>query len=289
MKELTKICKGCLKELPLSDYSNEPRNKDGKNGKCKHCVKSEAKSRRSTSEYKEKIRLKRQDPEFKAKKSLQDKAYRERVNKDKFPKEQKPKISEEERKKRKAESNKKYAEKNKECLAEYQKQYRIANIEKLKFKRAEYVAREEFIKEERDRRRKLREIEPDRIKADKRREYLENIERYRESARVYRESDRGKVIATEASARYRSKREDASDGTVTEESIVLLKEIQEFKCAYCLTDLTKLDKSKVHLDHVYPISKGGLHSITNVVWSCATCNLRKNSAVSGWTVLTERI
>ena len=155
MKEPTKICKGCSKELPLSDYSNEPRNKDGKNGKCKLCVKTEAKIRRGTPEYREKMR--------------------------------------------------------------------------------------------------------------------------------------GRAVMTESFARYRSKRRNASDGTVTEKSLKLLKEIQKNCCAYCLTDLNKLDNSKVHLDHIYPISKGGLHSITNVVWSCAECNQRKNSAIEGWNILTERI
>lgn len=289
MMELTKFCKGCFKELPLYLYPNEPRNKDGKNGKCAHCVTEEAKARRNTIEYKEKMRLKRQDPKFKAKKALQDKAYRERVNINKSPKDPRPRISEEEHKKRKAISDKKYAENNKNRIAEYQKQYRLKNKDRLTSVRKEYINRIDFAEEEKARRRALREREPERIRADKRREYLENIERYRESARVYRDSDRGRAIAAEACARYRSKRDDASDGTVTEESLELLKKVQEFKCAYCLTDLTKLNKSKVHLDHICPISKGGLHSITNVVWSCATCNLRKNSAVSGWTVLTERI
>lgn len=289
MKELTKICKGCLKELPLSDYSNEPRNKDGKNGKCKHCVKSEAKARRSTSEYKEKIRLKRQDPEFKAKKALQDKAYRERVNKDKFPKEPKPKMSEEERKKRKAVSNNKYAEKNKKRIAKYQKQYRTINKEKLDSIRKKYVDRPEFAEEERIRRAALKEREPERIKSDKRREYLENIYRYRKTAKAYRESFRGKAVATEAYARYRSKRYNASDGTVTEESLIILKETQNYQCAYCLTDLEALPNNKVHLDHIYPISKGGLHSITNVVWSCAECNQRKSNSLEGWEVLTDKV
>lgn len=289
MKEPTKICKGCSKELPLSDYSNEPRNKDGKNGKCKLCVKTEAKIRRSTPEYREKMRVKRMDPEFKSKKAASDKAYRKKVNENKPAKEPRPKMSREEYKKRKAESDKRYAEKNKKRIAAYQKQYRIDNAKELKLKRIEYTAREEFLKEERARRKKLRERESDRIKADKRKEYLNNIERYKKYAKLYRESIRGRAVMSEAFARYRSKRRNASDGTVTEKSLKLLKEIQKNCCAYCLIDLNKLDNSKVHLDHIYPISKGGLHSITNVVWSCAECNQRKNSAIEGWNILTERI
>lgn len=55
------------------------------------------------------------------------------------------------------------------------------------------------------------------------------------------------------------------------------------------TIIVELRSSKVHLDHIYPISKGGIHSITNVVWSCASCNLRKSDSVIGWDILTERI
>ena len=289
MKELTKICKGCGQEMPLTEYSDEKRNKDGKNGKCKKCITEEAHNRRSTSAYKEQMKLKRQDPEFKAKKALQDRLYREKINESRTPKKPKPKMAEEERKERKAKSDKRYAEKNKKRIAEYQRQYRVDNSEKLKEVRAEYTAREEFLQEERDRRRKLREREPERIKADKRREYLEHIEQYKITARAYRNSDRGRAIAVEASARYRSKLQHASDGTVTEESLKLLKDVQDCRCAYCLTDLGEIESSKVHLDHIYPISKGGIHSITNVVWSCASCNLRKSDSVIGWDILTERI
>lgn len=289
MKDPTKVCKCCNEELPLHEYANEPRNKDGKNGKCRSCVRLAAKAISSTPEYKANRRLKRQDPERKAKKAISDKAYRERLNKEKPAKEVKSRLSDEERKRRKANSAKTYAAKNKERIAEYQKQYRVENTARLRDSRAKYVAREEFLVEERARRKNLREREPGRIKEDKRREYLENIDRYKKSALSYRNSDKGKVIAVEASARYRSKRDEASDGTITVETLRLLKEVQGDRCAYCLADLSKLARSNVHLDHIYPISKGGLHSITNIVWSCAECNLRKNAAVEGWAILTNRI
>jgi 5-methylcytosine-specific restriction endonuclease McrA len=33
----------------------------------------------------------------------------------------------------------------------------------------------------------------------------------------------------------------------------------------------------MHIDHFHPLSKGGKHSIDNLVASCAKCNLSKGS------------
>ena len=41
-------------------------------------------------------------------------------------------------------------------------------------------------------------------------------------------------------------------------------------CAYC-------GKKSQHLDHIIPLSKGGLHDITNVTGACKPCNLSKGS------------
>lgn len=41
-------------------------------------------------------------------------------------------------------------------------------------------------------------------------------------------------------------------------------------CAYC-------GKPSQHLDHVIPLSRGGSHSIGNLVQACASCNTSKNN------------
>lgn len=41
-------------------------------------------------------------------------------------------------------------------------------------------------------------------------------------------------------------------------------------CAYCTTGVYE------HMDHVVPLSKGGPHSLDNVVPACAPCNRRKH-------------
>jgi hypothetical protein len=46
------------------------------------------------------------------------------------------------------------------------------------------------------------------------------------------------------------------------------------ECPYCGMALG----DKPHLDHIYPISKGGLSIRENLVWCCALCNLRKSDS-----------
>lgn len=67
----------------------------------------------------------------------------------------------------------------------------------------------------------------------------------------------------------------SSDGTVTIDALANLLTHQNNNCYYCGSTL---DTDK-HLDHYIPLSKGGTHSINNVVWSCPKCNLTKNATL----------
>ena len=44
-------------------------------------------------------------------------------------------------------------------------------------------------------------------------------------------------------------------------------------CPYCGCDLG----ATPHLDHIYPVSKGGLSIVENLVWCCAKCNSIKTN------------
>lgn len=46
-------------------------------------------------------------------------------------------------------------------------------------------------------------------------------------------------------------------------------------CAYCKGQL--LYNETWHIDHIKPISKGGTNDLTNLVLSCARCNLEKSA------------
>lgn len=63
------------------------------------------------------------------------------------------------------------------------------------------------------------------------------------------------------------------DGTITAKALKRIKETAK-TCPYCGINI---NKENAHLDHMTPISKGGVHSIYNVIMSCAKCNIAKNN------------
>ena len=48
--------------------------------------------------------------------------------------------------------------------------------------------------------------------------------------------------------------------------------LQREACYYCGVNIAR----GYQLDHVIPLSKGGLHDWSNIVLSCRTCNARKS-------------
>lgn len=52
-----------------------------------------------------------------------------------------------------------------------------------------------------------------------------------------------------------------------------IKELRQLPCNYC----GQYFENKMHIDHVVPISKGGQHSIDNLVTACRSCNLSKSN------------
>jgi 5-methylcytosine-specific restriction endonuclease McrA len=74
----------------------------------------------------------------------------------------------------------------------------------------------------------------------------------------------------------RKREKNLSDGTLIPENI---NKLNKNICGICKKSLDWSNPSKIHLDHIIPLSKNGKHSITNVQWTHAKCNLSKNDKI----------
>ena len=103
-------------------------------------------------------------------------------------------------------------------------------------------------------------------------------EKEKESAKKYAESVRGKLASTTNQGNRRELQNKTSNNSITIDMLEALKIKQNNLCAYCNTTLLYHIPKAVHLDHIIPLSKGGTHTIDNVVWACSQCNLTKSTS-----------
>jgi 5-methylcytosine-specific restriction endonuclease McrA len=95
----------------------------------------------------------------------------------------------------------------------------------------------------------------------------------RENATRRRHSDPAKCITRDARRLDLLLRQ--ADGSLTAEVVGrLFAEAEGRPCPYCGICMDRRLKS---LDHMIPITKGGLHSVTNAIICCLKCNSRKGA------------
>ncbi len=161
-------------------------------------------------------------------------------------------------------------EANREYHREYSRKYQAANLE---------VRRENN--------RKWRAANPEKNRASARaadRKYREaNRGARREYARKYRTANAEKVRAgvarwakanpekIYANASKRRARIMGADATLTTDE--WLDRLEEFghHCAYCY------GTERIAQDHIIPLSRGGTHTLDNVVPACRSCNSSKHA------------
>ena len=66
------------------------------------------------------------------------------------------------------------------------------------------------------------------------------------------------------------------EGSFKKEDWVFLKQIFQFTCVDCSK---KEPEIKLTLDHIFPLSKGGLHEFGNIQPLCKSCNSRKRTKI----------
>lgn len=126
----------------------------------------------------------------------------------------------------------------------------------------------------------------DHVKARKSQEYAKNKEYYTTKARAwyaanrehsiqrslaYFRTEKGKIRNRLNTNKHRALERQ---GDVTPNELTELMQRQT-RCAYCKKVFS--DKLPATIDHVIPLSKGGPHTISNLVLACKPCNSRKHN------------
>lgn len=109
--------------------------------------------------------------------------------------------------------------------------------------------------------------------------YVNNKDRIKNNSAKYKKTNKGKEVGKLVKAKRNSLKKTTSDNTITADSLRDLRTKQNNSCYYCNISFLQIPEYHIHLDHYIPISKGGIHSITNVVWSCAKCNQHKSDTM----------
>lgn len=118
---------------------------------------------------------------------------------------------------------------------------------------------ESFRQYKREQMRAWRKANPARAKAIRVRRRAERLEHARAIHRVNMAARRARKAA-------------AAGTPISLADVEALFIAQGQRCVYCSRGI---ERGHRHLDHVVPLSRGGAHVLSNLVWACPSCNLRK--------------
>lgn len=137
----------------------------------------------------------------------------------------------------------------------------------------------------RAKRAEYRRLHPDRVKASKKASYEKhrdkwlayydqwrsaNYEQYRENIRQWNREH--PAALNEYSQTHRARKLGASVCDFTVEQWEAVKKAYGGRCVYCGKKGRKLTQ-----DHVIPLSRGGNHTMDNIVPACQSCNASKHA------------
>jgi len=194
--------------------------------------------------------------------------------------------------------SKKYQEKNKEKIREYRRKKYLENSEEIKEERRQYrKENKELVKAQK---KKYYEKHSDYVKQKTKDYYAENTEaiaiknkEYRDKhfevlkekkkiyisenlvlvrgrQRRYMQTPKGRAIAKNMK---HMRRTAEKNGDVTTVQLLELQQ-NEKVCYWCDKQLIP---EQTHVDHYMPLSKGGKHTISNLVMACSKCNRIKSN------------
>lgn len=117
-----------------------------------------------------------------------------------------------------------------------------------------------------DRHKRYNEANKEKMLAYSREYYINNKERIKK----YQQTTDRKIAKRNISGNRRAR---IKEGTVTTSQLKELILSTEY-CYWCEIQLTSIP---IHIDHIIPLSKNGLHTISNLAVTCVPCNLAKGN------------
>ena len=166
-----------------------------------------------------------------------------------------------------------YIEKNMESIKIDDSEYYMKNREKILVRqKARYAAKkEEIAKKEAI----YREKNKDKINARKRTYYLANKEKIAKRKSIWRSEN--KNLTSEYARRRRARMSYGKNIDEDQYNSILAE--QENRCFYCgklmLAVGSQYDPDYYTVEHINPVSNGGFHELSNVVYVCNGCNHSK--------------
>lgn len=163
---------------------------------------------------------------------------------------------------------KQYFYENRDILRLKQKQYRELNKDRIaeNKKKWHFNNRDSILKHKREYHHKNKDV----INLKSKQFYEKNKDEQLKKRKIYAKTQIGKSVHRNKEHKRRSK---TKQGDVTAQQLLELQQNAKV-CYWCNASLKN---KKVHIDHYVPLSKGGEHTLSNLVVSCDKCNLRKNA------------
>lgn len=151
-------------------------------------------------------------------------------------------------------TNKRYRDNNREIVRAFGRAWASRNKQKVSEKNKSF-----------------RTKHPDRLRAARKRWAANNPDKVRAHRRAYYYQNKS-LVQERNNIRRASRR--AAGGRYSTKAIHEISSAQRNRCAYCRV---LLSKTKRHIDHIIPISKGGTSDRRNIQLLCQTCNLEKHA------------
>lgn len=186
-------------------------------------------------------------------------------------------------------NDKRYQARNREKLAARSRAWRQRNPDKVRAMRRAYALKHPYTPEKMqayaESMKRYAALHPEKVRAYKRAHWHKHKARYvprvqaykathpdqlRAQEKAYRIRHPDRILAKNASRRARLKSAPINDLTAAQWREI--KEAYDNRCVYCGRKMKRLSQ-----DHIIPLSKGGSHTVSNVVPACLRCNITKSA------------